>query len=115
MSNNNNAPSDVADLPVLTDDVIALRCLSIHDAPAHLNGEDADKIRWVSGGPGSMERLIPWIEQNQQQWRSSGTRRHFGIRDAQTDELIGNVEAHFALAGLTPGEANISCAVFSAY
>jgi RimJ/RimL family protein N-acetyltransferase len=100
------------DFPVLTDGVIVLRCLSREDAEQHLAGEDDDQIRWLSGGPGSMERLPYWIDSNREQWRTGGPRRHFGVRDAHTDALVGNVEANLRLEDLEPGEVNISYAVF---
>ena len=39
-------------------------------------------------------------------------RRHFGIRDANTDALVGNVEANLRSAGLRPVQVNISYSVF---
>jgi hypothetical protein len=87
------------DFPVLTDGVVVLRCLSRDDAAQHLAGEDDEQIRWVSGGPGSMDRLPYWIDSNREQWRTGGPRRHFGGRDAHTDALVGNVEANLRLDG----------------
>jgi RimJ/RimL family protein N-acetyltransferase len=59
-----------------------------------------------------MERLPYWIDSNREQWRTGGPRRHFGVRDAHTDALVGNVEANLRLEDLRPGEVNISYAVF---
>jgi hypothetical protein len=92
---------------VLTDGVIVLQCLDEDDAEAHLAGEDGDQIRWLAGGPASMERLLPWIRESREQWKSGGPRRHFGIRDVGTHQLIGNAEANLQLKGSTAGEVNI--------
>jgi RimJ/RimL family protein N-acetyltransferase len=59
-----------------------------------------------------MERLLPWIRESREQWKSGGPRRHFGIRDVGTHQLIGNAEANLQLKGSTAGEVNISYAVF---
>jgi len=103
------------DFPVLSDGVIVLRCLSREDAAQHLAGEDDDQIRWLSGGPGAMERLPYWIDSIREQWRTGGPRRHFGVRDVHTDALVGNVEANLRLEGLASGEVNVSYAVFPAW
>jgi hypothetical protein len=67
------------DFPVLSDDVIVLRCLGREDAAQHLAGEDDDQIRWLSGGPASMERLPYWIDSNRRTvengWPASPLRR----------------------------------------
>ncbi|MBA3251872.1 MAG: GNAT family N-acetyltransferase [Geodermatophilaceae bacterium] len=97
---------------VLTDGIIVLRCLTEQDAGAHLAGEDGDQIRWLSGGPGSIERLVPWIHENRCEWATGGPRRNFGIFDALTAELIGNSEAHVHLEGMAEGEVNVSYGVF---
>ena len=59
-----------------------------------------------------MERLLPWIRESREQWKSGGPRRHFGIRDVGTHQLIGNAEANLQLKGSTAGEVNIYYAVF---
>jgi len=97
---------------MLTDGVITLRCLADHDAEAHLAGEDDDLIRWLSGGPGSMERLLPWIHDNREQWATDGPRRNFGVFDVFSTALVGNAEAHLAMPGLEPGAINISYGIF---
>jgi RimJ/RimL family protein N-acetyltransferase len=97
---------------MLTDGVIMLRCLADHDAAAHLAGEDDDLIRWLSGGPGSLERLLPWIHDNREQWATGGPRRNFGVFDVASTALVGNAEAHLAMRGLEPGAVNISYGVF---
>ncbi len=100
---------------MLTDGVITLRCLAEHDAEAHLAGEDDDLIRWLSGGRGSLDRLLPWIRQNREQWATDGPRRNFGVFDVASNTLVGNAEAHLDQAGLEPGAVNISYGVFPAW
>jgi RimJ/RimL family protein N-acetyltransferase len=101
---------------VLSDGVVTLRCLEVADVSAHLAGEDADQVRWLNEGlRSSADRLPEWIRSNQREWLTGGPRRHFGVRDAATDELIGNVEAHLRMDRLAVGEVNISYAVFPAW
>jgi carbonic anhydrase/acetyltransferase-like protein (isoleucine patch superfamily)/RimJ/RimL family protein N-acetyltransferase len=101
---------------VLSDGVVTLRCLTRDDVAAHVAGEDEDQVRWLNEGHRSEpSRVETWIAQNQHEWRTGGPRRHLGIRDAETDALVGNVEAHLAMPGLEPGEVNVSYAVFPAW
>ncbi len=100
---------------MLTDSVITLRCLVEHDAEAHLAGEDDDMVRWLSGGPGSLDNLLSWIRQNREQWATEGPRRNFGVFDVTSTALVGNAEAHLDLPGLAPGAVNISYGVFPAW
>lgn len=100
---------------MLTDGVIMLRCLAERDAEAHLAGEDDDLVRWLSGGRGSLDRLLPWIRQNREQWARNGPRRNFGVFDVASTALVGNAEAHLDQAGLEPGAVNISYGVFPAW
>ena len=101
---------------VLSDGVVTLRCLRLADVAAHLAGEDEDQVRWLNEGHRSVPGRLPaWIRSNQREWLTGGPRRHFGVRDARSDALIGNVEAHLALPDLAPGEVNLSYAVFPAW
>ncbi|MCR6688764.1 GNAT family N-acetyltransferase [Cellulomonas sp.] len=99
----------------LGDDVLTLRCLRPDDAPALLAGEDEDQVRWLNGGHRSEPaRTREWIEQNREQWRTGGARRHLGVLHVATGRLIGTVEAHLAMPGAPTGAVNISYAVFPA-
>ncbi|HEX3733160.1 MAG TPA: GNAT family N-acetyltransferase [Mycobacteriales bacterium] len=96
----------------LTDGVILLRCLEQGDTQSHLAGEDADQVRWASGGTSTAETVARWIAENRREWLTGGPRRNFGVFDAETDELAGNAEAHLALDGLAAGEVNLSYVTF---
>jgi RimJ/RimL family protein N-acetyltransferase len=107
-----NLSPGAAECTVLTDNTIKLRCLAPDDADAHLAGEDKDLIRWLSGGTGSLGRLLPWIRENREQWSAGGPRRNFGVFDLASAVLVGNAEAHLAMPGLEPDAVNISYGVF---
>ncbi len=103
---------------VLSDDAILLRPLEPGDAAPHVAGEDEASRRWLNEGHAStLEGTLHWIEENTQMWRDGGPRLAFGIRDAQTEELVGMVEANTdsLTLGLLPGEVNISYQVYAPY
>jgi len=45
----------------LKNDTLTLRPFELRDAVAHLSGEDAEQIRWVSGGKSTVESVEDWI------------------------------------------------------
>lgn len=97
---------------VLRGDGLVLRCLRQRDVEAHLAGEDDDQVRWLQEGtPGEPERTRQWVAESQEQWRSGGPRRSFGVFDAATDQLVGFAEANLELPG-PRGGVNVSYAVF---
>src|ERR1700744_1557836 len=96
-----------------SDKVIFLQPLSSDHAVEHLDGEDDDIARWLSGGRSSLESVQRYIQDCQKDWRSNGPRRAFGIFDCATDCLIGSIEANTNLPhALRLGQANISYGVF---
>lgn len=62
----------------LNDGVVAPRPLREEDATDHLAGEDAELVRWLSGGPGTEETVRSYIARARQMWpRRAGVRlRH---------------------------------------
>lgn len=97
----------------LTDGVIRLRCLTLADAAGQVAGEDADWIRWFSGGPGSIEGVSRWIQKNRDEWINGGSRLNWAVLKVSSGELVGNVEANLAQEWLEAGEVNISYGVFA--
>jgi RimJ/RimL family protein N-acetyltransferase len=106
-----NAATDPPIQPELTDGVILLRPLCAHDAPAHLAGEDDAMAKWVSGGRSTLASVQTFIDHSQDNWRNGGPRRACGIVDCGTHQLIGFIEANFAIV-LAPGQVNVSYGVF---
>lgn len=99
----------------LADGTIVLRVMTLDDAQALADGEDEDAVRWLTGGPGTLETAGAHISASLEQWRIDGPRRAWGIYDQATGMLAGTAEAHFALDGLAEDEANISYSVFPAF
>ena len=54
------------------------------------------------------------IDQFEEQWRTGGPRRAFGIFDCSNDQLIGFVEANLELLS-KPDEVNVSYGIFAAW
>jgi len=95
----------------LTDGVIYLQPLSAEDAAEHLAGEDEEMAKWLSGGRSTLANVQDYIASNQENWRSNGPRRAFGVFHCATDRLIGSVEVNLARI-LGPGEVNVSYGIF---
>ena len=103
-------------LPVkLTDGVVLLTAFTLDDVETHLEGEDAEQVKWLSGGKSTRESVENWIRRNQQWWDEDGPVYNFAVREAQSNELVGMVEANRDLQqidGLKAGDANISYGLY---
>src|SRR5215472_8402610 len=100
-----------AQIPSLTDGVIQLRPLTQADAAAHLAGEDEEMAKWLSGGRSTAATVQTTIDKFEEQWRTGGPRRAFGVFDCGSDQLIGFVEANLELLG-NPADVNVSYGIF---
>jgi RimJ/RimL family protein N-acetyltransferase len=99
-------------LPELGDGVVLLRPMTLDDAADHLAGQDEDQRRWLSGRVSTDDTVRAWIRANLASWETGGPRRSFGVREVSTGNLVGMVEADLAVAGLAPGVANVSYALY---
>ena len=101
-------------MPSLADGVIRLRPLTQADAAAHLAGEDEEMAKWLNGGRSTAAAVEAAIDRFEEQWRTGGPRRAFGVFDCGADQLIGFVEANLELLG-DPAEINVSYGIFPAW
>ena len=92
-----------APIPRLTAGVIQIRPLTQADAAAHLAGEDEEMAKWLSGGRSTAATVQSAIDKFEEQWRTGGPRRAFGVFDCGNDQLIGFVEANLELLGNPAG------------
>ena len=106
-----NARTEPPTPPELTDGTILLRPLRAEDASAHLEGEDEEMARWLSGGRSTLAGVRAFIESNGETWRTGGPRRAFGVFDCSTGQLIGFIEVNLARV-IAPGQVNVSYGVF---
>jgi RimJ/RimL family protein N-acetyltransferase len=95
----------------LSDGMIFLRPLGVEDAAEYLAGEDEEMAKWLSGGRSTLANVQNYVANCQENWRSSGPRRAFGVFDCETRRLIGSIEANLALI-FEPGQVNVSCGIF---
>jgi RimJ/RimL family protein N-acetyltransferase len=95
----------------LTDGVIFLRPLCVEDAAEHLAGEDDEIAKWLSGGRSTLATVQSYILRSEENWRSNGPLRAFGVFDCGTLRLIGSVEANLA-HHVEPGQVNVSYGIF---
>jgi len=63
--------------------------LTAEDAADHLAGEDEEMAKWVSGGRSTPANVETAIQNWQENWRTGGPRRAFGVFDCVTNRLVG--------------------------
>lgn len=93
----------------LTDGTLNLRPLVLSDAEVWLAGEDEEQRRWFEAPrPAELSDVQRFIDACQDSWRSAGSHRHWGIRNADSDALLGGVDLRI----LDPKEVNLTYVVF---
>ncbi|WP_457964761.1 GNAT family N-acetyltransferase [Arthrobacter sp. D1-29] len=98
----------------LTDGVIRLSPLCLEDIEPHLAGEDAELVRWLSGGIGTRQSVEEYIRRCLDQWETGGPVHAFGIRVGLA-ELAGTTEVQFDRPYLGPGTVNISYGLYPSW
>jgi RimJ/RimL family protein N-acetyltransferase len=98
----------------LTDEVIRLSPLCLKDVDAHLAGEDAELVRWLSGGISTRQSVETYIMRCMDQWAAGGPVHAFGVRSA-SGELVGTTEVQFDRPYLRPDTVNISYGLHPAW
>ena len=96
---------------------VILRHFHSEDALSHLQGEDEEISRWLSGGVSTEDSVRQWIQSNDENWSNDGPRYAFAI-ETTNSQLAGMIEinvdhAHFA--GLIPGDANVSYGAYPSF
>lgn len=101
----------------LTDGEIILRPFKLDYAEAHLAGDDAKNVRWLSDGISTLETVREWITRNQKSWESGGPVFSLALFDARSGQQVGMVESNSnpaQITGLEAGEVNISYNIYPA-
>ncbi|MET8149630.1 GNAT family N-acetyltransferase [Actinoplanes sp. NPDC049668] len=89
---------------------VTLRVLTVADVDAHNAGEDDQTVRWLNGGPGTVESTTRWFAQLADNARAGRGTRGFGV--CLGDRLAGYVDCNPDVRdGLEDGDVNISYAV----
>ncbi|MFB6504747.1 MULTISPECIES: GNAT family N-acetyltransferase [unclassified Streptomyces] len=96
----------------LSDGIVALSPPGPDDVDAHLAGEDELQIRWLSEKPATRADIEAYFRRCAEQWSVRGPLRAFGIRSADRSTLMGYIDLRFDVAGLAPGQANISYTLY---
>ena len=94
----------------LNDGEVRLSPLGLADVAPHLAGEDAELVRWLSGGVGTLHSVEDFIRRRMAQWESGGPVHAFGIRTGQ--DLAGTIEVQFDQPYLKAGEVNLSYGLY---
>jgi RimJ/RimL family protein N-acetyltransferase len=90
---------------VITDGVLTLAPLQLTDAAPHLAGEDAELVRWLNGGPGTLPGVESYIRSTIEQWAAGGPKLAFGIR--VDGVLAGTIDVNLA-----PPEAELAYGLY---
>jgi RimJ/RimL family protein N-acetyltransferase len=103
-------PSEI----LFSDGMVSLRLFTLADVAAHLDGEDDEQVRWVSGGVGTVATVTAMVDRAQAAWTAGGPRVTLAVQDPR-GALIGFVEsntAHEGFVGHEPGDANVSYGLY---
>lgn len=98
----------------LSDGSVVLRPLTPADAADHLAGEDAELVRWLSGGIGTIETVGHYIQRVRQMWAGNGPIFTFGVRTAGDDVLLGTIDVQLNQAAFHPDQANLAYGLYPA-
>ena len=101
--------------PQLRDGVVLLRPLTRSDAPDHLAGEDEELVRWLNGGPGTVETVARHIAAAQEMWMAGGPTLSFAIRSALDDRLAGTIDIQMQPDHAPQGFANLAYGLYAPY
>ena len=89
---------------------ITLRALTHLDVEAHIAGEDEHTVRWLSGGPATVESTAAYFDRLAGNARSKRGKQGFGV--CLDGRLAGYVDGDPDVEdGLEVGDVNISYAV----
>lgn len=97
---------------VISDGVIVLRPLRIEDAAEHLAGEDAELVRWLNGGPGTIDSVQRHVEVVQQMWENQGPIFTFAIRLLAEDTLVGTIDVQLNQEAYGSDQANLAYGLY---
>jgi RimJ/RimL family protein N-acetyltransferase len=98
---------------VISDGTLTLSPLRLEDAATHFAGEDAELVRWLNGGPGTLPGVQAYIRRTIEQWAADGPKLAFGIRDEGV--LAGTVDVNLPPPGVQPREANLAYGLYPAF
>jgi len=96
----------------LTDGTVTLVPLGPDDFDAHLAGEDAEIVRWLSGGPATPNGLREYLKRCERWWSDGGPLHNFGIRTGSMLTLAGTMDVQTGLAYLAPGQVNLAYGLY---
>lgn len=100
---------------VLTDGVVRLRGFRDADAGEHVAGEDAETVRWLSGGISTLDGTRRWIAGHAAGWRDEGRARCLAVEEVASARLVGMVEARSDIGpddGVPVGAVNVSYGLY---
>jgi RimJ/RimL family protein N-acetyltransferase len=94
----------------LTDGTVTLAPLGPADFEAHLEGEDAEMARWLSGRRSTPAALRAHLQRCERWWAQGGPFHNFGIRVGP--ELAGTMDVQVGQPYLAPGQTNLAYGLY---
>ncbi|MGV9614011.1 GNAT family N-acetyltransferase [Nocardia xishanensis] len=99
----------------LSDGVISLRPIETSDAEAHLAGADAELMRRLGGGRGSLDGVIAYFEDCVASWAAQGPLRTFAITACGDATLVGTLDIRIGRSYLAAGQADLTYGIYPAW
>jgi len=96
----------------LSDGVVRLVPFGIDHVAAQLAGEDAELVRWLNGGPGTVEGLTAYARQCQRCWVDGTDPLAFVIFVVDGGDQVGYIDLRFHLEGIGDGRVNIAYGLY---
>ncbi|MBA3527754.1 MAG: GNAT family N-acetyltransferase, partial [Propionibacteriaceae bacterium] len=85
------------------------------DAVDHLAGEDSELVRWLNGGPGTLDIVTSYLAEVERRWAAGGPSFSFAIRSAADHTLAGTLDVHFGQEFVPDTHANLAYGLYPAY
>ncbi len=97
---------------LVTDEVIGLRPLRVQDTDAQMAGEDAEIVRWLSGGWATEQRQREFLLGAGRAWHEGAPVVDLGIEELASEELVGMVGIQSGMSYLRDGQVNITYGLY---
>lgn len=97
------------------DGTIVIQPLRPADAVDHLDGEDPELVRWLNGGPGTLDTVTSYLAAVERRWAAGGPTLSFAIRSATNHTLGGTLDIHFGQEFVPDTHANLAYGLYPTY
>lgn len=99
---------------LISDEVLLLRPMTVADVIAHVAGEDDEQRKWLWNDinlKSTVEGATRYIEQCLEEWRTGAGHRAWGVRELESDVLVGYVDVR----DRGDGSVNVAVVIYPDY